>query len=77
MHSQRECGGKSYLSECQVFVTVEMFKIIQRERIKNRGGEEEEREREIQRFITEILREIEIEIKMRDLSEIENITRRD
>lgn len=30
------------------------------------------REREIERFIIEILREIEIEIKMRDLSEIEN-----
>ena len=72
MHSQRECAGKSYLSECLVFVTLEMFTIIQRERIKNRGGEVEEGERKIERFIIEILRETEIKIKMRDLSETEN-----
>lgn len=39
-------GGESYMSEFLVFVTVEMFKIIQKERIKNRGGEEEEGERD-------------------------------
>lgn len=72
MHSQQEWGGESYPSECLIFVTVEMFEIIQRKRIKYQGGEEEEGEREIERFIIEILREIEIEIKMRDLSEIEN-----